>query len=219
MEAELTLQMDNHVRINKAFTNFKKSPKARITEMYCQTRLEILESLWSDFTATHKTCLKIYGSDLDSSDYIQKDVYDETEETYIEYKTLLKTHLSSFAKEKEQWSDAREKSSTETSSKDSFKLSKIVIPTFSGKYSEWITFRDLFKSLIHNNSKLDNVQKMHYLKSSLSGEAEHLLRQIPISEANSFFGGICCERTYITSIPVKTKICYDFTIEISVILS
>ncbi|KAL0870614.1 hypothetical protein ABMA27_005574 [Loxostege sticticalis] len=158
MEAELSVQMDNQARIVKALANFKKSPKPRITEMYCQTRLE--------------------------NDYMKNDIYDVTEETYIEYKTLLKTSLQMFVKESDRWSDAREKSVPETSNKESFKLPKIVIPNFSGKYTEWITFRDLFMSLIHNNPKLDNVQKMHYLKSSLSGEAEQLLRQIPISEAN-----------------------------------
>lgn len=45
-------------------------------------------------------------------------------------------------------------------------------------------FRDLFKSLIHNNDCLDDVQKLHYLKTHLSGEAEVLLRHIPITNGN-----------------------------------
>lgn len=184
MEAELSVQMDNQARIVKALANFKKSPKPRITEMYCQTRLESLENLWSDFTTMHKKLIGDYNDEIQGDDYIKNDIYDVTEETYIEYKTLLKTSLQMFVKESDRWSDAREKSVPETSNKESFKLPKIVIPNFSGKYTEWITFRDLFMSLIHNNPKLDKVQKMHYLKSSLSGEAEQLLRQIPISEAN-----------------------------------
>lgn len=49
---------------------------------------------------------------------------------------------------------------------------------------EWPTFHDLFESLIHNNSSLPPVQKLHYLKSHLSGEAEQLVRHIPITSAN-----------------------------------
>lgn len=38
--------------------------------------------------------------------------------------------------------------------------------------------------MIHNNSSIDDVQKMHYLKSQLSGEAEQLLRHVPITAAS-----------------------------------
>ena len=64
------------------------------------------------------------------------------------------------------------------------KLPKISIPVFSGLYTEWTTFRDLFVSLIHKNESLDQVQKLHYLKSYLSGEAEKLLRHVAITASN-----------------------------------
>lgn len=70
------------------------------------------------------------------------------------------------------------------SSNSFVKLPKIAIPTFSGKHSEWTTFHDLFISLVHEHSSLDNVQKLHYLKSHLTGEAEQLVRHTPISAAN-----------------------------------
>ncbi|XP_047993587.1 uncharacterized protein LOC125232020 [Leguminivora glycinivorella] len=70
---------------------------------------------------------------------------------------------------------------TSTSKSSHVKLPKITIPTFSGKYEEWTGFRDLFISLIHKNKDIDDIQKLHYLKAHLSGEAEQLLRHIPIS--------------------------------------
>lgn len=43
----------------------------------------------------------------------------------------------------------------------------------------------MFISVIHNNQNLDHVQiLLHYLKGYLSGEAEQLLRQIPIMQEN-----------------------------------
>ncbi|XP_045446869.1 uncharacterized protein LOC123655075 [Melitaea cinxia] len=165
----------------KARNNFKKSPKERLTQAYCQTRLESLEMLWSDFSRTHKSLVKTYGSKLREQDYYKKDFYEQTEELFIEYKTEIKQKLNSVPSNLDQTYNVNKSERLNT---ESFKLPKIVIPNFSGKYTEWITFRDLFLSLIHNNSRLDKVQKMHYLKSSLIGEAEQLLRQIPISEAN-----------------------------------
>lgn len=64
------------------------------------------------------------------------------------------------------------------------KLPKVVIPTFSGRYTEWTSFRDLFLSLIHNNDSIDDVQKLHYLKGHLSGEPEQLLRHTSVTDAN-----------------------------------
>ncbi|XP_045446031.1 uncharacterized protein LOC123654111 [Melitaea cinxia] len=74
-----------------------------------------------------------------------------------------------------------EKSNLKSSS---VKLPRIAIPTFSGKYSEWTTFRDLFVSLIDKNEYLDNVEKMHYLKLHLTGEAEQFVRHKEISDLN-----------------------------------
>lgn len=56
------------------------------------------------------------------------------------------------------------------------KLPPVVIPKFDGAYQNWTPFHDMFKALIHDNRDMPSVHKLHYLKSSLSGEAEHLLR-------------------------------------------
>ena len=64
------------------------------------------------------------------------------------------------------------------------KLPKISSPTFSGKYDEWIPFHDLFKSTVDSNRSLSNIQKLHYLKSSLKEEPARLLAHLPISNSN-----------------------------------
>ena len=42
------------------------------------------------------------------------------------------------------------------------KLPKISMPKFSGEYMEWIPFRDIYSSLVHNNDSLTKVQKFYY---------------------------------------------------------
>ncbi|XP_026481973.1 uncharacterized protein LOC113389132 [Ctenocephalides felis] len=47
------------------------------------------------------------------------------------------------------------------------KLPDINLPKFSGNYSEWNSFIDIYNSLIHNNEQLSDVQRLHYLKGTL----------------------------------------------------
>lgn len=64
------------------------------------------------------------------------------------------------------------------------KLPRIELKSFSGRYEDWSSFRDLYSSLIHTNDLLSNVQKLQYLKSNIQGDAENLLKSITITEDN-----------------------------------
>lgn len=64
------------------------------------------------------------------------------------------------------------------------KLPPINLPTFSGQYKDWSSFSNLFKTLIETNDHLSKCQKFHYLKSSLTGEAEQLLNNYNITDEN-----------------------------------
>lgn len=56
--------------------------------------------------------------------------------------------------------------------------------SFSGEYEDWTEFRDTFHSLIHTNKSIDNVQKLHYLKSIVKGNAAGLIKSITTTDAN-----------------------------------
>lgn len=64
------------------------------------------------------------------------------------------------------------------------KLPTIVLPHFLGEYHNWLEFRDTFQSLIHKNTLLDNIQKFHYLRASLQGEATHIIKSLEMSSEN-----------------------------------
>lgn len=64
------------------------------------------------------------------------------------------------------------------------KLPEIQLPSFSGNLSEWITFRDSFRSLIHQNNQLTDVDKFTYLRSALTEEARQEINSIELSAAN-----------------------------------
>ncbi|XP_072403050.1 uncharacterized protein [Diabrotica undecimpunctata] len=80
-------------------------------------------------------------------------------------------------------------SSIENSNNNKFdfsevKLPAINLPTFSGESGDWLQFRDSFDSLINNNSSISNVQRFHYLKRSLQGEAFEIIANLQVTHDN-----------------------------------
>uniref|UniRef100_A0A2A4JB67 Uncharacterized protein n=1 Tax=Heliothis virescens TaxID=7102 RepID=A0A2A4JB67_HELVI len=61
---------------------------------------------------------------------------------------------------------------------------RIEVPEFSGNYTQWISFKDLFLETIHNNPTINKAQKMQHLKTRLRGEAERLVQHLTISAEN-----------------------------------
>lgn len=75
------------------------------------------------------------------------------------------------------------------------KLPDIKLPTFSGAYEQWIEYRDTFKSLIHENIDITDIQKFHYLRASLEGTASQVIKSFEFS-ANNYNAAweILCKR-------------------------
>ncbi|GFW71559.1 uncharacterized protein TNCV_2309941 [Trichonephila clavipes] len=62
-----------------------------------------------------------------------------------------------------------------------FRLPKLNIPVFSGKFEDWINFKDLFVTAVYSQTSLGNIQKFQYLKGLLSDESAFLIKHIPLS--------------------------------------
>lgn len=76
------------------------------------------------------------------------------------------------------------------------KLPELKLPTFNGRMSEWVTFRDTFKNLIHNDSSLSDMDKFTYLRTSLTGDALQEIASIEISSANYAIAWDALEETF-----------------------
>ncbi|XP_011859356.1 PREDICTED: uncharacterized protein LOC105556853 [Vollenhovia emeryi] len=75
------------------------------------------------------------------------------------------------------------------------KLPTIKLPTFNGRYDEWLGFYDNFKSIVHDNCDLTPVQKLQYLRSSLKEEAAQVIQALETSSQNySIAWGLLTER-------------------------
>ncbi|XP_078051739.1 uncharacterized protein LOC144477881, partial [Augochlora pura] len=66
----------------------------------------------------------------------------------------------------------------------SVNLPKIDLPRFDGQIETWVTFKDAFHTLIHTQPGLSNIQKLQYLRASLSGRAAAAIQSFSITESN-----------------------------------
>lgn len=64
------------------------------------------------------------------------------------------------------------------------KLAPLEIPNFTGIYSEWSAFHDIFCALVLQNSSLTDIQKFFYLRSSVSGDAQKTIHFLDTTSDN-----------------------------------
>lgn len=64
------------------------------------------------------------------------------------------------------------------------KLPKIDLPVFAGAYDDWYSYRDTFEKLIHLNEDLSEIERFHYLGSSLKDTAADIIKSIETTAAN-----------------------------------
>ncbi|KAJ0179564.1 hypothetical protein K1T71_005276 [Dendrolimus kikuchii] len=161
--------------------NFRAGMK-RIKKSLIETRLEAAEDLWIDFKTNHKEIVANTSREQrNKEEYFRSDIYEQFQEQYLSYKALLKDVYHIYTT-----TDSQSKPTVSSKSEcnEIIRLPRIELPSFSGKYNEWQTFYDMFSSVIHQNASLPSVQKLHYLKSCLSGEPEQLIRNFSTTDAN-----------------------------------
>ncbi|XP_061724952.1 uncharacterized protein LOC133530899 isoform X1 [Cydia pomonella] len=75
------------------------------------------------------------------------------------------------------------------------KLPTIHLPTFSGRYQDWLEYHDTYKSLIHDNQSIPIIHKFHYLRSSLKDGASLVIKSLEFSSDNyKVAWDLLCER-------------------------
>lgn len=180
VEQNVMIMIHNSTKIDKLLINSKKSPRDKRTRGFLDTRMESLLEYWNNYTKSYDfLTISVKTENLKSEcnfDIIKN--FENTEENYLELKTWLKDKLYEIQENNSLKSDINSESSLRP------KLPTIAIPQFSGDYNQWMSFRDLFCSLIHCDDRLSKIEKHHYLKSCLTGEAEQLLKNYSLTEAN-----------------------------------
>ncbi|XP_011877666.1 PREDICTED: uncharacterized protein LOC105567409, partial [Vollenhovia emeryi] len=64
------------------------------------------------------------------------------------------------------------------------RLPRLQIPKFNGSPADWLSFKDLFNSIVIANPSLSCVEKLQYMKTSLTGSAAQFLKNTALTSDN-----------------------------------
>lgn len=183
MSAMEKLLKDILTQIQKDATNFNKRSEKDRSKNYVTARMSILESNFKSSSDYNKEAVS-------SKEVLNREelfsLFEKIKDVYVEYRTALMDCLykleasskaAAAAKEAESARAPRAASDNATGVPVSsvelnmqlgtreLKLPVIKLPTFGGRYEDWRSFHDIFVSLIHNNSSLSEIEKLHFFKS------------------------------------------------------
>lgn len=66
----------------------------------------------------------------------------------------------------------------------SIRLPKMKLPQFNGEYTGWLDFYNTFKTLIHEDENLSDIEKFQYLKSCLGEGPLNVIKALEITSDN-----------------------------------
>ncbi|XP_058817780.1 uncharacterized protein LOC131681089 [Topomyia yanbarensis] len=138
-------------------------------------RIQRLDELWREFESIQDEIEVLEDSEEQFSDERR-----EFQTLYFELKASLEGKLPS----RPPTAPPLPLPSVHVQPVANIRLPEISLKQFSGRIDDWVSFRDLFVSLIHNNQQLGAVQKLHYLRATISGEAAGIISSLDLSANN-----------------------------------
>lgn len=141
-------------------------------------RLERLEKLMETFEQVQSEYEELAQSESDVTEEFAQanlDCRAKIEEQYFRVKAGLLTKVPESAPPSTSTDSTPTTSASTPSPLSNVKLPTITLPEFDGDFNGWLTFHDTFVSMIHTSSEISCVQKFHYLRAALKGEAANLI--------------------------------------------
>ncbi|KAL7724525.1 hypothetical protein ACLKA6_017506 [Drosophila palustris] len=146
---------------------------ASMTPAELEARLSLIESNYSQ-------CCAIQAKiELESDDASEYDGRQAMEELYCEIKAKI---LSSLGHARRRSSTIDVLNSTQVSRQS--KLPKLIVPEFSGKYTDWTSWFNTFTTLIGTDAELDDLSKLMHLRSALGAVPLGVIDCLELSGVN-----------------------------------
>ncbi|XP_052565835.1 uncharacterized protein LOC120412439 [Culex pipiens pallens] len=160
--------------------NFSADLEKSCTIADVEVRLGALDELWVDFNETLVE-IQSHGEYVATEDA----TYEADRAKFSESYFLNKSRLITKSRELQAPPAVLEQTirSEETSHglNDHIRLPQIKLQKFTGIIEEWLSFRDLFVSLIHSKAELSDVEKFYYLRGCLDGKPAGLIDHLKIT--------------------------------------
>ncbi|XP_029674246.1 uncharacterized protein LOC115242242 [Formica exsecta] len=183
MESLVLAQHELCSRIARTYDNLKKVGQAKINKGLIATTLKLLDAKWAKFEEQHELLVTEYGAEIRKHEYGTKDFLGQVEEVCVIQRAAVLELEEALTQPTSPKTGSR-LSGDELRAASRTTFPRIQLPSFSGRYEDWPAFRDLFQSIIGKDSSIAQVEKMHYLKTCLKGEAELLIRNIATTGDN-----------------------------------
>lgn len=154
MEGRLARQSELFTRIGNAVQNLRKLGTAKITRQVIEARLSHLVAYWEKFQGAHSDLIGSVSSEELRLPYFVHDQYGACEEAYLNARAEILKMRDAMRPEPEARAPAAAPQLAETRQRAGQRLPTINLPQFSGLYTEWSHFKDLFTALVHANTNL-----------------------------------------------------------------
>lgn len=168
------------------------------------SQITLLNGHWTRFCDHHDAVLAVTGKNQIEE---QLALFTPTEDAYAQALSVLMslkaTHeaVASARTTQPVVQATAARAMTHTSS-----LPKITLPKFSDGYLEWQSFADLYKVMVHDHPTMTNVERFHYLRTSLTGEAERIISHIAITADNYNVAWKALEERYTNQRIISTRL-------------
>lgn len=183
-ESRLVILESRFDLIQRAADNAWDDATSTQSRSIIATRIEQLDRDWSKFEAEHENLSRSDCASLREQPYIKNRLFERCREFYIQARGTLQSYLTESDSVRPSTSASFSNPPVISNSGHRAMLPRISLPHFAGDYQSWTSFRDLFSSIIANNPEVNEVEKMHYLKTCLSGEAARLISNLSVSGQN-----------------------------------
>ena len=147
--------------------------------MNIELRLDTLRKNWNTFQENHLIILSPRYESTENIDYSTRDCYGLSEEIFLN----SAEHMSTLLEELSQNATPNTSHAIQQAN-STRKLPNIEVPIFSGNFSDWLEFKDLFNATIIKDERLLNVEKLQQLKTHVRGEVADMLKTIQVLDHN-----------------------------------
>lgn len=181
--AELLVESnDCYESITRCYDHFKADEqktlaKARVAQNYINRN-------WASLCKLHSRLREAASEEDRQNTYFTDQQHATREASYLEILAALFEHTDlkqpSTSTPNDTFQFPTTFSAANFSSHFTSNLPVIKVPPFNGDFEKWDFFRDYFKSLIIDDTRLDDLKRLHYLRASLSGDALAIIEHIKL---------------------------------------
>lgn len=183
MDSKIKAQRINISKFTAYCDAVMNMPEPNINKGYLDAKNKIISELWLKLDNTNDEIVENANANDLLTEYFTTNEFDKSFTIYDKVMIKIQTKLEKFVKPPTQLGPVTLPDNLVLNTeKSKIKIKPIEVPEFSGDYKDWISFKNMFESLIHNSTELNDLQRMHYLKSCLTGEAERLISQYDVTE-------------------------------------